>query len=101
MVAAIGVLLPLTQPPRYHALSAPAPAAAPRGDVIVASVREAQAQDLSRALRDSGARLVDGPTAADAYVLAAPAGRARAVLAKLRANDDIVMAEPIDPAPRP
>lgn len=77
------------------------PRPAPRGDVIVVFRPDAQAQDLTRALRDSGARLVDGPTAADAYVLAvAPADRA-AALAKLKADDDIVMAEPIDQAPGP
>lgn len=99
VVGAIALLLPLTRPADYHALSAARPA--PAGDVIVMFRPEAQARDLSRALRDSGARLVDGPTAADAYVLAvAPADRA-AALAKLRADSDIVLAEPLDPAPRP
>ena len=99
VVAAVGMLLPLTQPARYHALGAAPPA--PSGDVIVMFRPEAQAQDLSRTLRDSGARLVDGPTAADAYVLAVPLARRATVLTQLRANVDIVMAEPIDPAIRP
>jgi anti-sigma factor RsiW len=99
VIAAIGMLLPLSQPARYHALGAAR--TAPPGDVIVMFRPQAQAQDLSRALRDSGARLVDGPTAADAYVLAAPPGGRSATLARLRANDDIVMAEPIDAASRP
>lgn len=100
VVAAIGLLLPLTQPqPRYHALGAARPATA--GDVLVVFRPQAQAQDLSRALRDSGARLVDGPTAADAFVLAVPLSERAAALSRLRANDAIVMAEPIDPATRP
>lgn len=100
VIAAIGVLLPLSQPqPRYHALGAAPPAVA--GDVLVIFRPEAQAQDLSRALRESGARLVDGPTDADAFVLAVPLPDRPAALAKLRANHAIVMAEPIDPATRP
>lgn len=102
VIAAIGMLLPLSQPqPRYHALGAAPPPAAMAGDVLVVFRPEAQAQDLSRALHDSGARLVDGPTAADAYVLAVPLSGRPAAVAKLRANHDIVMAEPIDPATRP
>lgn len=101
VIAAIAMLLPLTGPqPRYHALGS-APPAPSQGDVIVVFRPQAQAGDLTRALRDSGARLVDGPTAADAYVLATPAAGRAAVLARLRANADIVMAEPIDPATRP
>lgn len=99
VVGAIAMLLPLTRPADYHALGVARPA--PAGDVLVIFRPEAQAQDLSRALRDSGARLVDGPTAADAYVLAVPPTERAASLAKLRSNSDIVMAEPIDPAPRP
>lgn len=99
VIVAIGMLLPLTQPARYHALGAAQPA--PRGDLIVMFRPEAQAQDLSRVLRDSGARLVDGPTAADAYVLAAPPGGRSAALARLRANHAIVMAEALDAPPAP
>ena len=100
VIAAIGVLLPLSQPqPRYHALGATPPAAA--GDVLVIFRPEARAQDLSRALHESGARLVDGPTDADAFVLAVPLPDRPAALTKLRANHAIVMAEPIDPATRP
>ncbi|HKR86581.1 MAG TPA: zf-HC2 domain-containing protein [Phenylobacterium sp.] len=110
VVGAIGMLLPLTQPaasdhapgapaPGYHALGAAPPA--PAGDVIVVFRPEAQAQDLSRALRDSSARLVDGPTAAGAYVLAVAPSERAAALAKLRASGEVVMAEPIDPATRP
>ena len=100
VIAAIGALLPLSQPrPRYHALGAAPPTVA--GDVLVIFRPEARAQDLSRALRESGARLVDGPTDADAFVLAVPLHDRSAALTKLRANDAIVMAEPIDPATRP
>jgi len=98
-VGAIGMLLPLTRPAEYHALGAPRPA--PAGDVIVVFRPEARAEDLSRALRDSGARLVDGPTAADAYVLSVAPAERPAALAKLRADGVVAMAEPVDPGPPP
>jgi hypothetical protein len=53
---------------------------------------------MSQALQAAGARLIDGPTAADAYVLhIAPAERNRA-LAMLRARKDVMLAQPLDPA---
>jgi hypothetical protein len=80
---------------QYHALgSAPS---APTGDVIVIFRPDATAGELSKALRESGARLVDGPTAADAYVLDVPQARRNATLAQLRANGAVTLAEAIDP----
>ena len=46
------------------------------------------------------ARLVDGPTQADAYVLQIPAARRELALATLRARHEIVLAQPIDGAAR-
>ena len=48
------------------------------------------------ALKSSGSRLVDGPTGADAYVLRAPDALRSEAVAKLRADRDVVVAEPID-----
>ncbi len=93
--------LPTAQqkPALYHALSA-APAA-PTGDVIAIFKPAATEAQISDVLIASGARIVDGPNGADAYVLAtSPAGRDRA-LAVLRARPTVLMAEPIDSgAPR-
>lgn len=91
-------LLILGQPGRYHALgSAPPPAAA--GNVAVIFRPDTPEAQLRAALRATHGRLVDGPTAADAYILAVPAAQREAALAGLRGRRDIVMAEPIDPAP--
>jgi anti-sigma factor RsiW len=91
--------LPLARPARYHALGATPPA--PAGDVIVIFQPEAKTEELTRLLKATGARLVDGPTEADAYVLDVPrAGRAQA-LSKLRADTAVAMAEPIDPTGEP
>jgi anti-sigma factor RsiW len=98
VVFALGLVLPLSKPAQYHALSAPKPATA--GDIIVIFRPDARAEDLARVVRASGSRLVDGPTAADAYVLAAPSGARAAALHRLRAEDAVTLAEPIDSAER-
>lgn len=101
-VAAIAVLIvpvmrPATAP--YHALGAAPPPA--NGNAIVIFRPDASEQDLRRTLNANGARLVDGPTAADAYVLRLPADRRDATLARLRADHDIVLAEPINAGATP
>jgi len=57
-------------------------------------------RQMREALRASNARLVDGPTQADAYVLQIPAARRELALATLRARHEIVLAQPIDGAAR-
>jgi hypothetical protein len=56
--------------------------------------------EMRGALRAANARLVDGPTAADAYVLTTPAAQRSAALALLKARHEIVLAEPMDAAAR-
>lgn len=85
---------PKAEPAVYHALgSAPE---TPAGNVVVVFRPDITERDLRQTLRDSHARLVDGPTAADAYILhVAPKDR-DATLATLRNRPAIVLAEPID-----
>ena len=79
----------------YHALGA-SPAAASPGNIIVVFRPEIRESDMRRLLEASDARLVDGPTAANAYVLHVPdAERARA-LSRLRGDPAVVLAEPLD-----
>ena len=82
----------------YHALGA-APTAAP-GNLIVIFRPDVTEADMRAALRAADARLVDGPTAADAYVLSTPAAHRSAALALLKARHEIVLAEPMDAASR-
>ncbi len=84
------------QPGQAH-LGKPQPAAV--GNIIVIFRPDAREQDLSRILTATGARMVDGPTPADAYVLQVAPARRPAVLARLRAQREILVAQPIDPAP--
>jgi hypothetical protein len=95
LVLTVGALVyETTKPPTYRALGAAPDSAA--GNVVVIFRPDTREGDLRRILKDGGARLVDGPTAADAYVLHVPAQERAAALAKLRAQAQIVLAEPID-----
>jgi hypothetical protein len=101
MVLLLGLVLPHARPgpaggAAYHALGA-----APRsrtGNVVVMFRPGTAEQDLRAALVAGQARLVDGPTAAGAYVLNVPEARRAAALTALRRRAGVVMAEPIDPA---
>ncbi len=96
MIASAAVLFSYAPPARYHALSA---AAAPSaGNALVMFRPDIRERDMRDALAASGARLVDGPTAAGAYVLQVPAARRADALARLRARPDVELAEPVDPA---
>jgi len=87
------------QAPQYRTLgSAPASASA---NIVVVFRPDVRESELRQALRDSQARLVDGPTAADGYLLHVdPAGRAAAV-GRLRQDKAVVLAEPIDAGDKP
>jgi hypothetical protein len=89
------LLFSLSQP-SYRALSStPPPQSA---NVIVMFRAETTEAELRSLLDANGARLVDGPTATDAYLLrVAPTSRA-AALARLQADRHVVMAQPIDGA---
>ena len=86
--------LPTAATPAYHALSA-APASA-AGNVVVIFRPDIRESELRQTLRDSHARLVDGPTAADAYILQVPAAGRDQAVAQLRGQRTIVLAEPVD-----
>jgi len=85
----------LTSAPAYVTLgdrSQPAPAA----NVIILFRPEATEADMRRALRNSGASLVGGPTDADAYLLHVAPDQRPSSLTNLRDDDEVLMAEPID-----
>jgi anti-sigma factor RsiW len=95
VVVAGGVLLSLDRP-QYQALSSPTPA--PAANLLVIFRADATQKDILDAFRASGASVVGGPTAADAYLLRVPEQRGAAALTKLQADEDVQMAEPIDEA---
>jgi anti-sigma factor RsiW len=100
LVLAVGVSLPRpARPALYHALAAP-PVSRP-GDIVVIFRPDATEAQLREALKASGARLVDGPTPADAYVLSAPLPERDRALAALRARRAVLAAEPVDQGTAP
>lgn len=96
VVVAIG-LLPREGPAPYHTLGNTT--AQRTGNVVVVFRTDTREQDLRRTLNDSRARLVDGPTAAGAYVLEVPAADRPSIIAALQRQPNIVLAQPVD-APR-
>jgi hypothetical protein len=84
---------------QYHALGAPQSVSP--GNLVVIFRPETAERDIRAELNAVGARIVDGPTAADAYVLMVPLGQRAGVLAKLRTQANIVLAEPVDPGASP
>jgi hypothetical protein len=95
LAAAVGLAIRPTAPPAaYRALGAE-PASA-RGDVVVIFRPQTREVEMRAALRAAGARLVDGPTAANGYVLDIPAQRRASAVSGLRRDPGVLLAEPID-----
>lgn len=97
-LAAIGVLsLMLARPAAdYRAMGA---APRPQGNAVVVFRPDTPEREMRRILQASGARVVDGPTVTDAYVLALPAGQAGAALARLRSERAVTLAQPLGGRP--
>lgn len=101
VIVLLGVWLIATPPPAaYRTLGdagAAASAVSDTGRLVVMfdpGIDEAQ---LRRLLQASGARIVDGPTAAGAYVLAVPAARIATVRDALRAAPGVALVETLEP----
>jgi len=97
LVAALGVTLR----PRpivvgdFHALSAPAESGA---TAVVRFRPDATEAQIRQGLKDSGARLVDGPTISDAYVVRLPREHYAAALDKLRHEPGVALVEALESA---
>lgn len=78
--------------PAYRALGSGS-AAAP--DVVVMFQPDARADHVQRVLQACGARIVDGPTVTGAYLVDVEAARMPQLLAALRADPAVRLAEPL------
>jgi hypothetical protein len=83
----------LVQPPWLYRTLGSAPGAT--GNLIVIFKPDAPEEALRTMLMRNQARIVDGPTAADAYVLQVAADRRPAVLARLKSDPNVSLAEPL------
>ncbi|MGZ5945611.1 MAG: zf-HC2 domain-containing protein [Caulobacteraceae bacterium] len=102
--ASLAVLVPLValapvRPPLLYRTLGSVPAAAP-GNLIVVFQPKSSEASVRAVLVQNQARIVDGPTAADAYVLHVAADRRAAVLARLQSDPNIWFAEAIGGADR-
>lgn len=93
VVVAGSVLLSLSRPDYRALASAPAPQSANAIIMFRPTTTESQ---MRRLLQGSGASLVGGPTAADAYLLRVAPRSRQAILQRLRADNHVLLAQPID-----
>jgi hypothetical protein len=100
-LAAIGVLSVMLARPGidaagYRAMGGPAgEAKGGAGNAVVVFRPDTREREIRRILQASGARVVDGPTVTDAYVLALPPSQAAAALARMRAESAVTLAQPL------
>jgi hypothetical protein len=96
-VALLFLAVPLEAPREqtYHALGSPD--VATHGNLVVQFKPDATERQMRLILRRNEARLVDGPTAAGAYVLRVDDAQRDQIVRKLRQFEAIVLAEPIEP----
>jgi hypothetical protein len=82
----------------YRALGAAGQA---QGNLVVAFKPDTPERELRRILQAADARVVDGPTVTDAYVLAVPQSRQAATLGRLRAEPAVTLAQSLGTESRP
>ncbi len=93
------LVLPAVTTPAYRTLATPGHAAA--GNVVVRFRPDATEREIRLALQAADARLVDGPTSTDAYLLSVPAENPGRALAMLRSRHSVLLAESLDAGLRP
>ncbi len=98
-LSVVVMILPRSNPAPYRTLGAAA--MQPSGNVIVIFRPDTSEADLRRTLYASRARLVDGPTAAGAYLLQVPAAERISIIAALQTQPNVVLAQPVDAEARP
>lgn len=81
---------------RYRALAAASASAAASARLVVMFDSRSTAAETTRTLHQAGARIIDGPTATDAYVLSVPIERWARVVQQLRTEPAVVFVEPLD-----
>jgi hypothetical protein len=98
IVGLAALLMRHDEAPEYRVLGSGAPAA---GNLVVVFQPNTSERELRRILQAQNARVVDGPTVTDAYLISVPAGQRGAALQALRAEAAVQLAEPLsgDSAP--
>ncbi|WP_371865087.1 zf-HC2 domain-containing protein [Duganella aquatilis] len=94
-IVGLGALLlrPDAEPAAYRTLGA---GAAAMGNLVVVFQPSTSEHELRRILQAQNARVVDGPTVTDAYLLNVPAASRAQALQALRAESAVKLVEPLD-----
>jgi anti-sigma factor RsiW len=95
MVLGLQAVLPPRPAPVYHAMAAAPDHAGV--DVAVIFKPHTTEAEIHSILDASQARVADGPTATDAWLLNVPMQERDAAVRRLRASPDVLAAEPLDP----
>jgi hypothetical protein len=94
--AIAGLCFLLLQPEREAAYRGLGIASSASPNVVAVFKPQTTEQELRRILHASGARVVDGPTVTDAYLLKIEAGQQARALRLLRAEPAVVLAESLE-----
>lgn len=99
-IIGLGALLlrPDSDPAPYRVLGS---AISNGGNLVVVFQPNTSERDLRRVLQAQGARVVDGPTVTDAYLLTVPAANRDRALQAMRADPAVKLAEPLDAGSSP
>ncbi|MQA18018.1 zf-HC2 domain-containing protein [Rugamonas rivuli] len=99
-IIGLGALLlrPDSDPAPYRVLGS---AVSNGGNLVVVFQPNTSERDLRRVLQAQGARVVDGPTVTDAYLLTVPAANRDRAVQAMRADPAVKLAEPLDAGSSP
>lgn len=102
-IAVLGTLLAMdgSRDANYSTLGALDPSAHTPGAIAVIFDPRTPESEIRRAVRNAGARIVDGPTATNAYVLEVPADESSRAARALRGDRAVRFAQPLGPGTRP
>jgi len=81
----------------YRTLGALPVVAPPAGALVVVFDPSTSEAEMRRVMRAADARVVDGPTRSNAYVLAVPAGRREQAIETLKSEHAVALVEALDP----
>ena len=83
--------------PAYRTLGALPVVAPPAGALVVVFDPSTSEAEMRRVMREADARVVDGPTRSNAYVLAVPAARREQAIETLKSERAVALVEALDP----
>lgn len=94
LAAIVHMQMKAHDPAPYRTLGAAA--STPKGNVVVVFQPQTSEAVFRQILQDNQARMIDGPTEANGYILRVPAAQRDQIVKNLQHSKNITLAEPID-----